>query len=419
MNLWIVFQMKPRTTTCSTTSWQTTYPFSLRSFFLACGMHSLLICFGLPRRSEYSPLNNGFGITIDREWAWTCCRDLRHFRLKKLRIRDIGTPNSTQVPITIASSSLQNCRGFTNGLKLGSSNYRISLSLYLFINLRMLSVEDALSDIDCVFKRDIVLTRLRTFRLCRERPDINLLQNHSKFLSKIAESCRELRSVQFSIECGDSPLFQCFPDEDNRITRLSHPDSRLLVSFFVWSSASGVHNVYHKMSEWQELVNRRHAEAEIRFVLFQSSIHIGIHWARAPSGWKELQLARVVMSITIQRFQGGRSKVLVVLTSLRRPPREYFARFPWDGNVGRIFCISSSKTPLEISGLWFRHYWFQSKEDNNSLLLLCGDVVAIGNRINFNPDKKFPDDFFRWHPIGTVNPTLRLAGSVRLYIYVG
>jgi hypothetical protein len=82
------------------------------------------------------------------------------------------------------------------------------------------------------------------------------------------------------------------------------------------------------MSEWQELVNRRHAEAEIRFVLFQSSIHIGIHWARAPSGWKELQLARVVMSITIQRFQGGRSKVLVVLTSLRRPPREYFARFP-------------------------------------------------------------------------------------------
>src|SRR5277367_5278050 len=146
------------------------------------------------------------------------------FPTQKLCISDIGTPNPTQVPITIASLSLQNCRGFHKWIEV-----RIlpsTESLYLDIISRMLSVlEDALSDIDCLFKRDIVSTKLRSFRLCRERPDINLLQNHSKFRSKIAEFCRELRSVQFSIECGDSPLFQCFPDEDNRITRLSHPDS--------------------------------------------------------------------------------------------------------------------------------------------------------------------------------------------------
>jgi len=191
-------------------------------------LSSLNICFFNDMKNTPPPMPSlknldlgGWGSNSGRYAALRWWKDLRQFPLDRLRITDHQLLDKIQLPITITSLSLQECPGFTKELNLA---FHLPNLLYLDISLRMRNVQDALSKIDALFQLDIVSTKLRSFRMCRERHDLNLFQNHSEFMSKIAESCRELCSVQLSIECGDSPLLECSLAEDNRNTRVSHPD---------------------------------------------------------------------------------------------------------------------------------------------------------------------------------------------------
>jgi hypothetical protein len=113
-------------------------------------------------------------------------------------------------------------------------------------------------------------------------------------MSKVAESCRELCSVELSIECGDSPLFEQFLAEDNRSTRVSHPDPGLLISFLVGLSASGVQSVYYKWSECQELVSIGRMWTLRRVSQRPGVQFMEIHWWwRRRSGRNNLSVGRV------------------------------------------------------------------------------------------------------------------------------
>jgi hypothetical protein len=126
-----------------------------------------------------------WGSNSGRYAALRWWKDLRQFPLDRLRISNHQLPDNIQLPITITSLSVQECPGFTNGLNLAF--FHLPNLVYLDISLRMRNVQDALSEIDALFQLDIVSTKLRSFRMCRERHDLNLFQ---KSLRVHVQNCR-------------------------------------------------------------------------------------------------------------------------------------------------------------------------------------------------------------------------------------
>ena len=157
----------------------------------------------------------------------------------------------------------------------------------------MVDIQDALSKLDALFHLDIVSTKLRSFRMCRERHDIHLFQNNSGFMIKVARSCPELRVVQLPIECGDEQLFERFLDGNTNVARLTHPNAGMWISFFLGLSVPGVSKVYHNMFDSHRLMAIGHMWTPRR-VSQRPGVHfMEIDWWRRPSGRKELSMGWV------------------------------------------------------------------------------------------------------------------------------
>jgi hypothetical protein len=193
------------------------------------------------------------------------------------------------------------------------------------------------NSIDALFHLDIVSTKLRSFRMCRERHDINLFQNHSGFMIKVARSCPELRVVQLPIECCDSPLFERFLDGNTNVARLNHPNAGIWISFFLGLSVPGVSKVYHNMFDSHRLMAIGHMWTPRRVSQRPGVQFMEIHWWRRPSGRKELSMGWVEPKDEVMR-----TRLLLVpnfgsFTGWRRFTRR---------DIGETHGISFEENPL-------------------------------------------------------------------------